>query len=62
MGKNLIPSHWAIANTEVRGGGETEPSDLGATFRAIKGSRVSSTVPFPQKQAEDEGAASRAEK
>jgi len=60
-GKNLVSSRWASANNEVRGG-RTEPSDLRVTFRAMKGSRVSSTAPLPQKQPEDEGAASRAEK
>lgn len=61
MGKNLVPSYWAIANNEMRGG-ETEPSDLRVTFRAIKGSQVSSMAPLPQKQPEDEGAVHRSEK
>lgn len=42
--------------------GRAAPSDLRNAFRAIKGSRVPSEVPLPQKHPEDEGAASRAAK
>ena len=60
-GKISFPPAGPLLITKCVGEG-TELSDLRVTFRAIKGSRVSSTVPLPQKQPEDEGAASRAEK
>lgn len=59
-GKSWSPPAGPLPKSQRVGG--AEPSDPRVTFRAIKGSRVSSRAPLPQKQPEDEGAASRAER
>ena len=66
---SICKTRWGTASAfpaapllRARCVGRAAPSDLRNAFRAIKGSRVPSEVPLPQKHPADEGAASRAAK